>query len=167
MLTDLLIKKLPLPERRREISDGKIAGLYLVLQPSGAKSWAVRYRFGGLPKKLTLGPYPALDLATARRRAQEALGDLAGGEDPAAVKQASKAASRAAREDEHDRIERVVTLFVERHAKAKNRDWHGVQRILDREVVDRWRERRLSKLTRGEIHEMLDEIADRAPIRAN
>jgi hypothetical protein len=79
MLTDLLIKKLPLPSSRREVPDGRIGGLYLVLQPSGAKSWAVRYRFSRAPKKLTLGSYPAVDLATARKRAQEALGVVAGG----------------------------------------------------------------------------------------
>jgi integrase len=167
MLTDLGIKKLALPEQRREIPDGKIGGLYLIHQPSGVKSWAVRYRFAGAPKKLTLGPYPALDLATARRRAQEALGDVAGGKDPSALKQAAKAAVKAERENEHDRIERVVPLFVDRYAKAKNRDWRETERMLDREVVARWRGRRLSTLTRGKIHEMLDEIADRAPIRAN
>ena len=82
MLTDLEIKKLAIPESRREIPDGRIAGLYLVLQPSGAKSWAVRYRAFGIPKKLTLGSYPAVDLATARKRAQEALGEVAGGKIP-------------------------------------------------------------------------------------
>jgi hypothetical protein len=70
MLTDLGVKKLPLPEKRREVPDGKIGGLYLLLRTSGAKSWAVRYRIGGTPKKLTIGPYPAVDLATARKRAQ-------------------------------------------------------------------------------------------------
>ena len=41
-----------------------LPGMYLVVQPSGAKSWAVRYRHGGRPRKLTLGPCPALDLKT-------------------------------------------------------------------------------------------------------
>jgi hypothetical protein len=31
-------------QARREIPDGGCAGLYLVIQPNGAKSWAVRYR---------------------------------------------------------------------------------------------------------------------------
>jgi hypothetical protein len=82
MLTDLGIKKLPLPAKRKEWPDGKIAGLYLVVQKSGAKSWAVRYRAAGVPKKLTLGAYPTINLATARKRAQEALGDIAGGKGP-------------------------------------------------------------------------------------
>ena len=50
MLTDIAIKKLPPPPKRREIPDGKAQGLYLVVQPSGAKSWALRYRFNGIPK---------------------------------------------------------------------------------------------------------------------
>jgi hypothetical protein len=32
---------------RREIPDGLLTGLYLVVQPGGAKSWAIRYRHGG------------------------------------------------------------------------------------------------------------------------
>jgi integrase len=168
MLTDVLIKKLPLPDKRREVPDGRITGLYLVLQPSGARSWALRFRANGAPKKLTIGPYPTIDLATARKRAQEAIGDVAGGKDPAAVKQASKAMSRAERVAEIDRVERVVELFIDRHAKPKTRDWRETQRILVNEIVGRWKGRRLSEITRAHVHEMLDTIIDRgAPIRAN
>ena len=168
MLTDLLIKKLPLPDKRREVPDGRIAGLYLVVQPTGVKSWALRYRASGLPKKLTLGPYPAIDLATARKRAQEALGDVAGGKDPAAVKQAAKATAKAERAAEVDRVERVVELFIERHAKPKTRDWRETERILVNEVVGHWKGRRLSQISRAHVHEMLDTIIDRgAPIGAN
>src|SRR3546814_2161542 len=47
---------------RKEIPDALLPGLYLVVQPSGAKSWAVRYRHGGKPRKLTLGPLaPTID----------------------------------------------------------------------------------------------------------
>ena len=35
---------------RREIPDGAMPSLYIVVQPSGAKSWAVRYRVNGIPK---------------------------------------------------------------------------------------------------------------------
>jgi integrase len=168
MLTDLGIKKLPLPQTRREVPDGRISGLYLILQPSGAKSWAVRYRVAGQPKKLTLGPYPAIDLATARKRAQEAISDVAGGKDPAAVKQAARAAAKAERQAEADLIERVIESFIERHAKPKTRDWRETERILRREVETLWRGRRLSQITRAQVHEMLDSIVDRgAPIGAN
>ena len=42
--------------KRIEIPDGKSRGLFLIVQPSGAKSWALRYRFNGKPRKLTIGP---------------------------------------------------------------------------------------------------------------
>src|SRR5258708_2122566 len=42
---------------RREIPDAKSSGLYLIIQPSGAKSWALRFRRpNGQKAKLTLGP---------------------------------------------------------------------------------------------------------------
>src|ERR1700682_4964848 len=42
---------------RREIADSKVQGLYLVVQPSGRKSWAVRLRRpDGRTAKVTLGP---------------------------------------------------------------------------------------------------------------
>src|SRR5262245_52734375 len=46
--------------RRREIPDGGCRGLYLVIQSSGIKSFAYRYkRPGGTSAKLTLGRFDA------------------------------------------------------------------------------------------------------------
>src|SRR5580693_2804598 len=97
VLTELGIKSLlaKLPAKREEVPDGKGRGLYLVIQPSGAVSWALRYRADGSSRKLTLGQYPALGLATARKRAAEALGQVAGGKDPARTKTAARAAAKA------------------------------------------------------------------------
>ena len=168
MLTEIAIKNIPVLEKRREVPDGKITGLYLIVQPSGAKSWALRYRAAGAPRKLTIGPYPAIDIGKARRRAQEALGEIAGGKDPAATKRGARTAGKAEREADVDRVERVVALFIERHVKPKTRDWRETERILFKEIAPRWRGRRLSQITRAHVHEMLDEIIDRArPIRAN
>ena len=52
--------------KRLEIPDGLLPGLYFVLQPSGVRSWAMRYRHTGKSRKLTLGPYPVLGLGAAR-----------------------------------------------------------------------------------------------------
>ena len=41
----------PDPSRRLELPDGALPGFYLVVQPSGAKSWAVRYRVEGVSKR--------------------------------------------------------------------------------------------------------------------
>ena len=137
------------------------------MQPSGAKSWAVRYRANGIPKKLTLGSYPALSLRAARERAQAATGEVAGGKDPAAEKKAARQAAKAARGAQSDRVERVVERFIELHAKPNTRDWRQTERLLAKYVVGRWSGRRLSEVTRADVNELLDEIAKRAPIGAN
>lgn len=62
---------------RREIADGN--GLYLIVQPSGAKSWAFRFRLNGKPLKLTLD---ARTLAEARQAARDAQDKLDAGKDP-------------------------------------------------------------------------------------
>ena len=102
-------------EARQEIPDGLLPGLYLVVQPSGSKSWAVRYRHGGRPRKHTIGAYPAFDLAKARDAGRDALTAVARGKDPASLK---KAARRDAAEG-RDLVENVVADFLERHAKKK------------------------------------------------
>jgi integrase len=169
MLTDLSIKKQLLPKKRREIPDGKIAGLYLVVQPSGAKSWALRYRIAGKPTKLTIGPYPAVDLGVARRRAQEALGEVASGKDPSGAKKAARQA-RKAENSTADRVETVAALFVERSAKRKAGPlWaREVARLINVEINPKIGSKRLCEVTRPEIHALLDGIVDRgSPYTAN
>ena len=55
-LTAAAVAKLKPAAVRREIADGGCPGLYLVIQPSGKKSWAMRFRRpSGKQGKLTLG----------------------------------------------------------------------------------------------------------------
>jgi integrase len=167
-LTDLKLKNLLPAAARREIPDGKIGGLYFVVQPSGARSWAVRYRAAGKPTKFTIGAYPTIDLAKARRLAKKALGEVAGGLDPASNKQAAKAAAREEKRAQNDLVEKVVEQFIERYAKPKTRDWRETERMLTNKVAKAWRGRRLSQIGRADVHALLDDIIDAgAPIAAN
>jgi hypothetical protein len=57
-LTAAAVAKLLPDKKRREIPDAGSPGLRLVIQPSGAKSWALRFRRpDGRTGKLTLGPF--------------------------------------------------------------------------------------------------------------
>ena len=87
-LTVIGIRNLKPQAKRIEIPDGhpKARGLRLVLQPIGAMSWAFRYEFAGRSRKLTLGPYPALDIPAARRAVEAAREKLGKGQDPATQK---------------------------------------------------------------------------------
>jgi integrase len=148
---------------RREIPDGLIAGLYLVLQPSGRKSWAVRYRAASAPRKLTLGTYPAINLKNARELASRALVSVAAGSDPAGEKKAAGKARPA-----HDLVEKVIEEFIERYARPNTRDWRETRRMLIKDVAAAWRGRRLPEIGRHDVHRLLDAIRDRgAPVGAN
>ena len=160
------------PTARRETADGHVRGLYFIRQPSGAASWAFRYRSNGISRKLTLGTFPALDLKGARDAATKAAATLANGGDPAAEKQERRTAERAKAKSRAlgnaGLIENVVDRFIDRHAKRKNRSWPETERILKKEVVGAWKSKRLSDIRRADIHELLDGIVDRgSPIVAN
>ena len=65
LLTDLTIAKVrPDPQKRIEIPDRQQPGLYLVVQPSGKRGFAVRTRLAGKPIKVTIGQVGVIDLAT-------------------------------------------------------------------------------------------------------
>ena len=55
-LTAIAVAKARAGSDRREIPDLGCRGLYLIVQSSGVKSWAARYRYRKRPTKLTLGP---------------------------------------------------------------------------------------------------------------
>lgn len=155
---------------RQEIPDGLIRGLYFVMQPTGKASWAVRYRHRGMPRKLTLGTYPAIGLKDARELASRALVRVASDEDPAAEKQAVKATARKGETGDREQIEKVVAIFIDRYAKANTRasSWRETERILKREIVGAWKGKRLSEIRRADVHDLLDKIIDRgSPIIAN
>ena len=169
MLTDQQIQRLKKPEARREIPDGKVTGLYLVMQPSGVKSWALRYRSGGRPAKFTIGSYPDLSLAEARRKAEEARGKLAGGTNPAEEKKAAREAQKAA-ETPADLLRTVAADFIEKHAKIKaGALWAAeTERLLKVEILPKLGDKKLGALRKAEVHAVLDDIVSRgSPTTAN
>ncbi len=151
--------------RRRELPDGALPGFYLVVQPSGAKSWAVRYRVEGKPKKFTLGPYPRLSLGDARERARAALRLASEGRDPGALKLSTQQEIDAAIKL---RFGAVVAEFIERYAKPRNRTWPETERLLTKADLAAWQDRDLRTITRSDILAVLDRMVERgAPIQAN
>lgn len=70
-------------ETRQEFADHLIKGLRLIVQPSGVKSFQLRYKYAGKSKRLTLGRWDrGLSLAAARDMAREELLKLEAGSDP-------------------------------------------------------------------------------------
>ena len=162
-LTVRTIETLKPVKERREIPDAYLPGLYLIVQPSGAKAWAVRYRHGRRPRKHTLGGYPAIDLKSARELGAKALRTVAEGRDPGQ----EKAQGRSTRVDS---IESVTAQFIERHCNRSNRPRTAkeTQRLLQSHVLPRWRGKMAHDITRRDVLDVLDRVVDSgAPIAAN
>ncbi|WP_367304970.1 tyrosine-type recombinase/integrase [Burkholderia multivorans] len=88
-------------------------GLFLELRASGAKKWRLKYRFNGKENLLTFGDYPAVSLADARSKRDEAKRTLAAGLDPAM---------------QRDIARRDQAVSAENTFEAVSREWHEMQR---------------------------------------
>src|SRR5215469_16880018 len=94
-LTDNAIRNLKPQADRYEVRDA-LSPLRVVVQPSGHKSFIVRYRspLDGKPAKLTLTA--GISLAAARKEAADALYEVEKRRDPSAAKKAAKAKAATA-----------------------------------------------------------------------
>ena len=151
---------------RNEIADGGADGLYLIVQPSGAKSWAIRYRHHGRATKFTLGAGAALSLAQARKAAAEARLALEKDIDPAAERRSARAANKV---DQHpDAVEVLVKQFLALHGPkirpATRRIYDGALR---RFVLPQWDKRRVHEIRRRDVIALVEAIAVDRPIMAN
>ncbi|HEU5274704.1 MAG TPA: integrase arm-type DNA-binding domain-containing protein, partial [Xanthobacteraceae bacterium] len=184
-LTDAGIRKLRGQKQRYEKHDKN--GLYLVIQPSGAKSWALRYRRpNGKPAKLTLGPLDLSDqepegtpvigaplsLLSARALATEQSRQRARGVDIAAKHIADKRRKIQAIEDAADRtFPALARRFIDDYAKPKTRSWRdtarllglayppdgGIPTVIKNGLADRWRDRDVATLNDSDLYTVVDE----------
>ena len=84
MLTDAHVRKIKPLEKKKRYADEK--GLYLEVTPSGGRFWRLKYRFNGRESTLTIGSYPEVSLAQARRTRDGARVQLYKNIDPNAAK---------------------------------------------------------------------------------
>ncbi|MCF0049549.1 integrase arm-type DNA-binding domain-containing protein [Dyadobacter sp. LJ53] len=63
-----------------KLADGE--GLYLEVTPAGNKYWRLKYRLLGKEKRISIGAYPAISIADARKAKEEIKKDLRSGFDP-------------------------------------------------------------------------------------
>ena len=158
-LTDLAIRNLKAGPTRREISDGK-NGLFVILQPGGRKSFAVRYRFDGRPRKLTLPR--GITLAAARKAAADAIHEIEQGHDPGAAKQRAREAKRIA---DANTFRAVAESYLEREGRnLRSLEWRRV--LLQRLVYPTLGDRPISTIKRRAVVDLLDAIEDGKLINA-
>jgi hypothetical protein len=157
---------------RVELPDAGCSGLYLIIQPSGARSWAVRYRFAGKPRKLTLEPEPgAPPLTLAVPRASWRLTRSTRSRTASTPARRSGTGSRRARmllpPGRRIPSRRWRGSSSNATPRVKNKSWQQVEAILNRKVLPRWKGRSVHDITREDVEDLIDAIAADRPIMAN
>lgn len=154
-LKDIKIRHAKPAEAPYRLADGD--GLYVLVQPNGAKWWRFDYRFNGRRNTLSFGTYPEVPLALARERRSRARAQVAGGVDPSLhrqqVKQQNSEARTFAAVSREWLEKQRGTLAAVTFAKAK---W-----MLD-ELVNPWLGRRpVAEIEPPELLEVLRRIEKR------
>lgn len=102
-LTDTFVRQVKPSGKAAGDSHADGGGMYLLVKPSG-KYWRMDYRFAGKRKTLALGVYPAVTLAQARRRRDDAKAQLADGVDPSVSKREEKLARKMVAENTFEKV---------------------------------------------------------------
>jgi integrase len=157
MLTEIAVRNLKPKPVRYEIPDGK--GLFVVVHPTGKKSYAVRFRVDGKPKKLTLPK--GTTLAEARADAAAALLKVHRGQDPTVAKRKAKEALRIAAANT---FKAIADSYLEREGKKKDgerlRSLEWRRTLLERLVYPTLGDLPIGQIKRKSIIDLLDRIED-------
>ncbi len=158
-LTDRTVAALKAEAGRRIARpDGDVPGLAIRVSPSGRKTWALTYRVGRRQRRWTIGTYPVITLASARKKARRALTDLEDGIDPSVRKRAGR---------EYSTFEDLATAYV-KHAKVKKRSWAQDALLVRSVLLPAWKHRPVTDIKRRNVKDLLAGIVERGkPVMAN
>lgn len=101
---------------------GGVAGLYLRVVPSGARTWVLRATVGNKRRDMGLGGFPSVTLAGAREKAREARLLIEKGTDPIMAKRQAKSAL-IAEQAKNKTFDEAVSFFMD----AKSDEWRNAK----------------------------------------
>jgi integrase len=110
--TDAKIRGLRPRDKAYKISD--FEGLYLLVTPRGSKHWKFKYRLNGKERLFSIGTYPNVSLAQARKAKELARAQVADNVDPSRDK---KEQQRIRREVTEQTFAKVGEAFYEKQIK--------------------------------------------------
>lgn len=163
MLTAVKINSAKPAAKAYKLADS--GGLFLLVQPSGAKLWRYKFRLGGVEGLDALGSYPEVTLAQARQAHGESRRLVSQGINPVADrkqrKQAILQANLARDKGSFAAIAAEWSAANEkglRPATLKQRE-----RELRNDLLPKFKTRQISDISRVEITTLLKAVEKRAP----
>lgn len=122
-LSALEVNRLILPGNH---AVGGVAGLYLYVSETSARSWILRAMVGGRRRHMGLGGFPDVTLSLARETARRARDAIELGLDPIAERQAHKCAL-AAKKSLEKTFRQAVESYLEIHGDTWKNSKHRAQ----------------------------------------
>ncbi len=118
---DMNVADLTCPEGHKDklFSIGGVRGLRIRVTMAGTKHWVLNYRQGDTVRKATLGVWPEMTVAQAKRRAETLWGQVTTGRDPWAERARQRAAAEEARAEAAFTVSRLLEDFVGLHLSNK------------------------------------------------
>ncbi len=132
-LTDTTIKRAKPREKAYKLADGK--GMYLQVNPKGARYWRLKYRYCGKEKVLALGVYPEVSLAKAREAALKAKAQLRDDEDPGMIRKLRKREKLLSAENHFEAV--ALEWWVHQKGRWTGEHADRVLKSLQRDVFPR------------------------------
>jgi integrase len=147
------------PGKRYDLWDMSQAGFGVRVNDKGHCVFMVAKRLAGKkhPTRFTVGPYPSLSLAAARKKARGLISDLEEGISP---REKEEAREREEVRRRQDTFAAVAEAFIEKHV-SKLRTGDNVQATIRRELIGRWGERPIADIRRRDVTLMLEETVER------
>jgi integrase len=141
----------------RKLPDGD--GLYLWVYADGRKYWRMRYWSADKEKSLSVGVYPKVTLAQARKRAEEVRAQIQAGDDPSKVRKDTASANKLAAENTFEVVAREW-YGKQEHTRAAS---HAVdvKRRLESNIYPHLGARPISEITPPEILTTVQKIEAR------
>ena len=151
-LTDVTVRQARPKEKEYRLSDER--GLLLVVRPTGAKWWRLRYRFQGRHQMISLGVYPDVSLSMARDRRDAARRLLADGKNPSTERKEEKQALRLAGQATFEKIARHYLAALARkvrHGKGSINTYKKAKWMLETFIFPKLGDKPISQITRSEL----------------
>lgn len=164
--------------RNIEIKDKKYykredSGLTIRVLPTGVKTFLFVYTFDGRRRELNIGSYPDKSLADARTdysAAYSILHDKANPRDPQEERDQKHITARQKREEYRlaFTVSDLITEYIEKHAKPTKRSWYEDERILNKDALTVWGNRKATDIKKRDVVLLLESIIERgSPASAN
>lgn len=159
-LTELVIKNAKPKAKPYRLTDG--GGLQLEIAPTGSKLWRLRYYFYGKQQILSLGKYPTVPLAQARRKRDEVLVQLEAGKHPAREKKAEK--QRQANRNFKTFEKMTRKWFEVREKELDEKYFKQMVKLFEKHVFPELGKIPFDEVTTPQIVVAIEKISDRGTI---